>query len=141
MTKSDISLYITLPWLDLNLKVSFQGGTEKRQACMWVSSLPDVNIASHLFLDRLEFRGGGSRSMKWERCPLAWMCTRCTVFRVDWKLVFLRMFVSWLDYNNSLWIQTCVFAHTYSIRVECRSNWDEVFTVQTWSCFKFIDNK
>ena len=64
MTKSDISLYIILPWLDLNLKVSFQEGTEKRQRACGCLSLPEVNIASHLFLDRLEFRGGESRSMK-----------------------------------------------------------------------------
>ena len=71
MTKGDISLYIILPWLDLNLKVSFQGGTEKRQRACACLPLPDVNIASRLFSDRLEFRGGGSRSMKRERCPLA----------------------------------------------------------------------
>ena len=59
MTKSDISLYIILPWLDLNLKVSFQGGTEKRQCACWCLPLLDVNIASRLFLARLEFRGGG----------------------------------------------------------------------------------
>ena len=62
MTKSDISLYIILPWLDLNLKVSFQGGTEKRQRACGCLPLPDVNIASRLFLDRLEFRGGGAEA-------------------------------------------------------------------------------
>ena len=62
MTKSDISLYITLPWLDLNLKISIQGGTEKRPRACGCLPLPDVNIASRLFLDRLEFRGGGAEA-------------------------------------------------------------------------------
>ena len=59
MTKSDTNLYIILPWLDLNLKVSFEGGTEKWQRACGCLPLPDVNIESRLFLDRLEFRGGG----------------------------------------------------------------------------------
>ena len=66
MTKSDISLYIILPWLDLNLIFPFKEALRKDsvRACGCLP-LPDVNIASRLFLDRLDFRrGGGSRSMK-----------------------------------------------------------------------------
>ena len=62
MTKSDISVYIILPWLDLNLKVSFQGSTEKRQRACGCLPLPDVNIASRLFLDGLSLGEGGAEA-------------------------------------------------------------------------------
>ena len=90
MTKSDTSLYIILPWLDLNLKVSFQGGTEKWQRACGCLPLPVVNIASCLFLDRLDFRGGG-RSMKWERCPMSAYMNVYAVYSVQgWlKIGFL----------------------------------------------------